>query len=450
MIKGRVVAIKGQIAEVEFGANLPQIGELCYACGASVKLLVYQSCSRKRFYLMILTNEKNLSQGDEVTACGELLTIKVGPEFLGRVVNGLGEVIDGGKAVKAKTEQVIFSPAKLKRDGHKPEIWETGIKAIDFFTPLVKGGKLGLFGGAGVGKTVLLTEIMHNIFMQDGHSDNVAVFGGVGERIREGQELYAELKEKKVADKTSLIYGSMADNAAIRFMTAFAAVSVAEYFRDIQDNNVLFFIDNVFRFAQAGSELSIMTQVIPSEEGYQPTLMSEMAQFQERLTSGSKNALSAIEAIYVPSDDLLDQAVVAVQAYFDSTVVLSRDVYQQGRYPAIDILTSGSSALNGAWVGREHLETVMEAKKVLKLAEKLERMVTLVGESELSPQNRQIYRRANLIKAYMTQPFFVTSTQTGEAGVQVELKQTVKDVQVILNGKIDDKLPEEINFKGKL
>ena len=233
-------------------------------------------------------------------------------------------------------------------------------------------------------------------------------------------------------------------------MTAFSAVSVAEYFRDIEGKNVLFFIDNVFRFAQAGSELSIMTQVIPSEEGYQPTLMSEMAQFQERLTSSKNNDLSAIEAIYVPSDDLLDQAVVAAQAYFDSTVVLSRDVYQQGRYPAIDLLNSASSALNSDLVDKDHFSAVMAAKKTLKLSEKLERMVTLVGESELSADNRRLYRRANLIKAYMTQPFFVTQEQSGVEGVRVALAQTVKDVRAILAGKLDDRPAEAISFKGKL
>jgi F-type H+-transporting ATPase subunit beta len=227
-------------------------------------------------------------------------------------------------------------------------------------------------------------------------------------------------------------------------------VAVAEYFRDNEGDNVLFFIDNVFRFAQAGSELSIMTQVIPSEEGYQPTLMSEMAQFHERLNGTKTSDLSAIEAIYVPSDDLFDQAVVAAQTYFDSTVVLSRDVYQQGRYPAVDLLNSGSSVLSGDLVNTNHFNAVMEAKKTLKLAERLERMVALVGEAELSTENRRIYRRANLIKAYMTQPFFVTQEQTGENGIKVTLAQTVADMEMILAGKLDDKTPEEISFKGKL
>ena len=450
MIQGKVVAIKGQIVEADFGKGSPRIGEVCFASGKEVILAVYQSSTQNRFYLMILTNERKLGQGDLVTASGRQLMIKVGPNFLGRVVNGLGRAIDGGPAISAHSRQLIFNQNRHEAGDKKPEIWETGIKAVDFFTPLIKGGKLGLFGGAGVGKTVLLTEIMHNIFMQSGKTDNVAVFGGVGERIREGQELYAELKENQVDKKTCLVYDSMADNAAVRFMTAFSAVSVAEYFRDVEGNNVLFFIDNVFRFAQAGSELSIMTQVIPSEEGYQPTLMSEMAQFQERLTSSKNNDLSAIEAIYVPSDDLLDQAVVAAQAYFDSTVVLSRDVYQQGRYPAIDLLNSASSALTSDLVDKDPFSAVMAAKKTLKLSEKLERMVTLVGESELSADNRRLYRRANLIKAYMTQPFFVTQEQSGVEGVRVALAQTVKDVRAILAGKLDDRPAEAISFKGKL
>lgn len=450
MISGKIVGIKGQVAEAEFGRGVPAIGEVCLSGDKLVKMVVYRAPSAGRFYLMILTNERLLSRGMPVIATGKQLELPIGRGFLGRAVNGLGEPIDGGGKIKTELVLPVFNLVRYRSDGKQEAIWETGIKVIDFFTPLIKGGKLGLFGGAGVGKTVLLTEIMHNIFMEKGGQENVAVFAGVGERIREGQELYEELKQKQVLGKTSLVYGSMGDNAAVRFTTAFAAVSVAEYFRDQQRNNVLFFIDNVFRFAQAGSELSIMTQTIPSEEGYQPTLMSEMAQFQERLTGSRQADLSSIEAIYVPSDDLLDQAVISVQGYFDSAVILSRDVYQQGRYPAVDILNSSSSALSAGLVGGDHFKAVMEVKKILKLAEKLERMVTLVGESELSADNKKIYRRANLIKAYMTQPFFVINRQTGVKGEQVRLIDTVKDVNQILAGKYDDRAVETISFMGKL
>ena len=450
MTSGKIVGIKGQVAEAQFSGAVPSIGEVCLSGDGLVELVVYRAPSATRFYLMILTNEHRLERGMKVRATGKQLELKIGPGFLGRAVNGLGEPVDGGRAIKTEASLPVFNRVGCRSSGKQESIWETGIKVIDFFTPLIKGGKLGLFGGAGVGKTVLLTEVMHNIFMEKGGQENVAVFAGVGERIREGQELYGELKQKQVLEKTCLVYGSMGDNAAVRFTTAFAAVSAAEYFRDQRQNNVLFFIDNVFRFAQAGSELSIMTQTIPSEEGYQPTLMSEMAQFQERLTSSRRADLSSIEAIYVPSDDLLDQAVISVQGYFDSAVILSREVYQQGRYPAVDILNSSSSALSAGLVGADHLQAVMEVKRILKLAEKLERMVTLVGESELSADNKKIYRRANLIKAYMTQPFFVINQQTGVKGEQVQLKDTVNDVNKILAGKYDDVPAETVSFKGKL
>jgi len=231
MTTGKVVAIKGQLAEVEFKDSLPKIGEVCTASRGKVVLVVYMSKTSSCFYLMIMTNEREVSIGDKVKAGGEQLRIQVSKEFLGRAVNGLGQAVDGGKPIKAEAWQKVFDQEKPKQDGKKLSIWETGIKVVDFFTPLVKGGKIGLFGGAGVGKTVLLTEIMHNIFMEKRRGKNVAVFGGVGERIREGQELFFELKQKKVLDKTSLVYGSMGDNAAVRFMTAFSAVSVAEYFR---------------------------------------------------------------------------------------------------------------------------------------------------------------------------------------------------------------------------
>lgn len=452
MIKiiGRITVIRGQIVKAKFNNSQPQIGEVCVGKNGQVRLLNYLSCGEGLFYLMVLKGEELVEKGLKVESTGKKLKIKVGEEFLGRVVNAFGEAIDGGEEVKGETEIEVLRPVFKKIKSSRLEIWETGIKVIDFFTPLVKGGKLGLFGGAGVGKTVLLTEVMHNLFMERKGKSGLAVFGGVGERTREGQELYEELNSKKVLDKTCLVYGSMSDNAAVRFLTAFSAVSVAEYFRDEKNQDVLFFIDNVFRFAQAGSELATMTEMIPSEEGYQATLVSEMARFQERLVSGERSELSSIEAIYVPSDDLMDQAVVAVQPYLDSTVSLSRDVYQEGRYPAVDILNSSSSVLHPEVVGEKHFQTVLEAKKLLQQADKLERMVTLVGEGELSPENKKIYHRAGLLKAYMTQPFAVVSDQTGIKGEKVKLTQTIKDVNLIIEGKKDSVKIEDVRFKGRL
>ncbi|EKD99648.1 MAG: hypothetical protein ACD_22C00216G0001, partial [uncultured bacterium] len=317
---------------------------------------------------------------------------------------------------------------------------ETGIKVIDLFTPLVKGGKTGLFGGSGVGKTLLLTEILHNIVNKD-KEHNVSVFCGIGERTREGHELYRELKKTGVLDHVLLTLSSMGDSSSIRFLTAFSAVTQAEYFRDEMSKDVLFFIDNIFRFAQAGNELSLLMNSIPSEDGYQPSLSSEMAAIHERLVSNKDRSITTIEAIYMPADDLLDQGVQAVYDYLDSAIVLSRDIYREGRFPAVDILNSTSSSLNLQKVDPVHYYVATKAQSLLSKAMSLERIVSLVGESELTDEDRNVYKRALKIKNFMTQNFFVSSEQTGRAGVYVKLQDTVAGVRRILDGEMDN-IPE--------
>lgn len=458
---GIVVSILGQIVIIEVKGNAPRYGEIFVSNGA--KMVCYLSSGPNCYYFIVLSGEKKIYKGMEVESTKKTLSIPVGDGLLGRVVDLFGLPVDGGGVIKTtKREEVLKTEEfSLNRD-FENKIWETGIKVVDFFAPLASGGKIGLFGGAGVGKTVLLTEIMHNIFMSvDTHMtpnkdsaktvqnvNNMSVFAGVGERTREGRELVDELREKKVLDKTALVYGSMGDNAGKRFLTAYAATAVAEYFRD-EGNNVLFFMDNVFRFAQAGSELTTLTNIIPSEEGYQPTLASEMAQLHERLHS-KETTLSAIEAIYVPSDDLLDQAVNSVYPYLDSVVTLSRDIYQEGRFPAVDISNSSSSLINPDIVGEVHYNAVIEAQRILKEAEELERMVALVGEGELSPENQTLYKRSNLIKAYMTQPFEVVAVQTGRKGEKVPLAKTVSDVADIVAGKHDNKTPDQLSYIGAI
>jgi F-type H+-transporting ATPase subunit beta len=321
------------------------------------------------------------------------------------------------------------------------ELLETGIKAIDLFSPLLKGGKMGLFGGAGVGKTMLLTEILHNIVGKS-QGKTVSVFAGVGERSREGLELYQSLVDSKTLSSSSLVFGTMGENPALRFLAAFSAVTLAEYYRDILKNDVLFFIDNVFRFAQAGNELSTLMNIIPSEDGYQATMESEMASFHERLSSTKEGIISAIEAIYVPADDLLDHAVQAIFPYLESVVVLSRDIYQEGIMPAIDILESASTALDPIVVGDFHYDVALNAKTMLKEAQSLERIVSLVGEAELSKEDQIKYRRAKRLKNFMSQKFFVAEMQRGEKGAYVPIETTVKDVNGIIVGKYD-KIPEE-------
>ncbi len=278
----------------------------------------------------------------------------------------------------------------------------------------------------------------------------MSVFAGIGERVREGQELFQELKERGVLPYVSLLYGPMGENPTVRFLTGMAAVSIAEYYRDEKDTDVLFFVDNVFRFAQAGSELSTITKRIPSEDGYQPTLTSEMAAFHERLVSSNHTAISVIEAIYVPSDDLLDSGVQAIFPFLDSVITLSRDVYQAGRFPAIDLLSTNSSVLSPDIIGMNHYKGIIEAQKILKKAKSLERMVALVGEAELSAENRLLFRRAQILLNYMTQPFYVTENQSGVKGQFVPLSQTIKDVKAIVEGAYDKENPAKFLMQGSM
>lgn len=446
---GRVVAVRGQIAEVEFLAGSPTTYEELKKIGDDdTRLVIYSSSGKNRFYAMILGRQDQLARGDQVVGTGQPVHVPVGKAVLGRVVDVFGRPIDdGGKVGTTETRPIFRQAPAYCEVVAREEIWETGIKAIDFFSPLVKGGKMGLFGGAGVGKTLLLTEILHNVVGVK-EKQNVSVFAGVGERSREGQELYAELAQKGVLKNTALVFGTMGENAASRFLAALAAVTMAEYFRDELHNNVLFFIDNVFRFAQAGNELSTIMNTLPSEDGYQATLSSEMATFHERLVSTQKGVVSAIEAIYIPSDDFLDHGVQSVLPYLDSVVTLSRSVYQQGLLPAIDLMSSGSAALALGVVGELHYETVIAAQATLKKAEGLERVVSLVGESELSPENQLLFKRAKRIRNYMTQNFFVASVQTGRPGKFVPVKTTVADVADILGGKYDQVLEDKFLYVG--
>jgi F-type H+/Na+-transporting ATPase subunit beta len=451
MIIGKVISVKGQIIEVEFSGEKPHIFDvLVYKDDESVKMEVYTSASANSFYCLALTGVTKLHHGSEVVSTGQPIKIPVGREMLGRVIDTLGEPQDGLGEIQAKEQKpIIAKDVNFANVNIPSEVLETGIKAIDFFTPIIKGGKVGLFGGAGVGKTVLLSEVIHNIVILHAEQ-NVSVFTGVGERTREGEELYQTLKDSKVMQGVSLIYGSMGENPALRFRTAFTGITLAEYYRDNMGKDVLFFIDNIFRFAQSGYELSTLMNVIPSEGGYQATLTSEMASFHERLVSTLKNSITTFEAIYVPADDLTDGGVQAIFPYLDSSIILSRAVYQEGRFPAIDILGSNSSALNPDTVGEAHYQTAVDAQALLKKATSLERIVSLIGESELSAEDQTVYKRSKFLKSYMTQTFTVVEAQTEKKGVYVPLKDAVADVQAILDGKADVLQPEDLMFIGTL
>jgi F-type H+-transporting ATPase subunit beta len=451
MTTGKIVSIRGQIIEVEFLEEKPRINDiLTFKDDPGVEIEVYASASDNSFYCLALTNTSTLHYGSKVISTEQPIKIPVGKEMLGRVIDPFGVPQDNLGPIEAKdsnpiiAEDVNFSDIEVNR-----EVLETGIKAIDFFTPIIKGGKAGLFGGAGVGKTVMLSEIIHNIVILN-PEENVSVFTGVGERTREGEELFTTLKENNVMSGVTLIYGSMGENPAVRFRTAFAGVTLAEYYRDTLNKNVLFFIDNIFRFAQSGYELSTLMNVLPSEGGYQATLASEMASFHERLVSTQQNTITTMEAVYVPADDLTDSGVQAVFPYLDSSIILSRSVYQEGRFPAIDILASNSSALNSDTVGEEHYQTALDAQSLLKKAVSLERIVSLIGESELSAQDQVLYKRAKFLKNYMTQYFTVVETQTGRPGVQVSRRDAVADVRAILDGKVDSLHPDDFLYIATL
>lgn len=465
MTKGKIIAISGQVIEVECVDNAPVAHDiLMLEKDPSIRMEVYASSGPSSFYCLLLSSQKKLERGAAVVNTGKPILIPSGDAVLGRVFNVFGEQQDGrGPIEDSRLRPVFGGDISFDEVVVPSKIIETGIKAIDFFAPLLSGGKMGLFGGAGVGKTILLTEIIHNVveiqnskninrekvkklkLSQDSTRSVVSVFAGVGERVREGQELYETLTESGAMKNVALIFGQMGENPAVRFRTAISGVAIAEDFRD-QGRNVLFFIDNIFRYAQAGYELSTLMNTIPGEGGYQATLTSEMAQFHERLVSTKKGAITAIEAVYVPSDDITDNGVQAIFPYLDSIIVLSRSVYQEGRFPAVDILSSTSSALTEDTVGYDHYNAVIMTQDLLKRAFALERIVSLIGESELNPADQIIYRRSKLIRSYMTQNFFVAQSQTGMAGKYVPVASTVSDVKAILDGKYDTVDPQKLMY----
>lgn len=444
---GNIISVRGSIVEVEFRSGKPEIYEILVLEDApDMRLEVYASAGKNSFYCLSLKSTAGMARGKRVLATGELIKFPVGKSMLGRAVNAYGEPVDALGPIDQKDYTFVH---RKKVDGdfdYQRSILETGIKVVDLFTPLLKGGKMGLFGGAGVGKTLLLTEVLNNVVGSAG-GKAVSVFAGIGERTREALELHQTLRDTGSLSLSSLVFGPMGEGPAARFLSAFSALTLAEYFRD-NGFDVLFFVDNVFRFAQSGQELSTLTRNLPSEDGYQPTLLSEMADFHERLASKPSAVLTSIEAIYVPADDLLDAGVQAIFPYLDSNVVLSRSVYQSGILPAVDILASSSSALSTDLISEDHYNTAIRAKSLLKEAAGLERIVSLVGEAELSVEDRVKFKRANKLKNFMSQRFFVASMQKGEKGRFIPVATTIADVTDILDGKYDEFDEDRFLFIG--
>jgi len=447
---GKVKSIYGTIIEVEFfGDNKPEIYELLIVKDhPEFKLQVIRSSGDRAFYCVSLSNYSQFSRGESIVRTKEKLKIPVGDGIMGRVMNAYGEPQDGlGEIPGSEVRQVFKKPPEYSEFQSNIKFMETGIKVVDLFAPLVSGGKVGLFGGSGVGKTILLSEVLHNIINKD-KKDTFSVFCGVGERSREGQELIQELSKSGVLPNVSLIYGPMGESPAVRFLTAYSATTVSEYLRDEKNKNVLFFIDNIFRFAQAGGELSLLMGNVPSEEGYQPTLTSEIASIHERLVSKGGKSITTIEAIYLPEDDLFDPAAQEVFGYLDSSIVLSRDVYREGLLPAVDIISSGSDVLNPRNISSKHYYVALKSKGMLKKAQMLDRIVSLVGVSELSEDDRVLYERSQKIKNFMTQSFFVAEAQTGRPGKYVPIDETVTVVRNIMDGKYDEISEDKFMFIG--
>jgi len=443
---GFVRKIRGEVAQVEINGEPPFRGEvLVLEEDSQVKMEVHEISKEKTITCscILLSGFDKVRKGSAVKKTGEPLKIPVGEELLGRVVDVFGNPRDGRGPLETSKKLPIHRKTAYREVVSERGVIETGIKAVDFFTPLIQGGKLGLFGGAGVGKTVLLVELMHNIVF---HQEKLFVYAGLGERIREGHELHRTLEKVGVLSSAALIYGQMNEVAPIRVNVGHAAATIAEYFRDSREQDTFVFIDNIYRFLQAGNELSMTLGQIPSEGGYQPTIQSEIGKLEERFISTEKGGITSLQAVYVPADDITDPGVQSILTYFDSSMVLSREIYEQGRYPALDILASSSTAVDPDIVGKKHYELFQESKIILEQYNNLRQIVSIVGEAELSAENRITYHRAQRLLNFMTQNFESVADQTGKKGVYVKKEDTVRGVERILRGELDEIPPQDFLY----
>jgi F-type H+-transporting ATPase subunit beta len=451
MSQGKIVQVIGPVVDVEFEpGRLPEIYNALEVQGVENKdifsysqrlvLEVAQHLGESTVRAVAMASTDGLTRGMAVNDTGGPITVPVGKETLGRILNIIGEPVDKGPALHAKKTYPIHRPApSFEQQSTKVEMFETGIKVVDLLEPYTKGGKTGLFGGAGVGKTVLIQELINNIAKQHG---GISVFAGVGERTREGNDLYHEMKESGVIEKTALIFGQMTEPPGSRLRVALTALTAAEYFRDEEGQDVLLFIDNIFRFTQAGSEVSALLGRMPSAVGYQPTLATEMGDLQERITSTKKGSITSVQAIYVPADDITDPAPATAFAHLDATTVLSRQIAELGIYPAVDPLSSTSRILDPNILGQEHYQTARSVQSILQRYRDLQDIIAILGMEELSDEDKQTVARARKIQRFLSQPFFVAEQFTGSPGRYVKVTDTVKSFKEIIEGKHDD-LPEQ-------
>ena len=444
-MKGKIIQVMGPVVDVEFNGYLPEINEAIEVVLADankdrlvLEVAAHIGDGRVRTIAMDMT--EGLIRGQECNATGGPIKVPVGEAVLGRIFNVIGDPIDEGEAISADAPKwsIHRSAPTFEEQSTKTEMFETGIKVVDLLAPYSKGGKVGLFGGAGVGKTVIIMELIHNVaFKHSGYS----VFAGVGERTREGNDLYHEMKDSNVLDKVALCYGQMSEPPGARNRIALTGLTMAEYFRDEKGLDVLMFIDNIFRFAQSGSEMSALLGRIPSAVGYQPTLASEMGKLQERITSTSKGSITSVQAVYVPADDLTDPAPASVFAHLDATTVLNRKIAEKGIYPAVDPLDSTSRILSADIIGQEHYDVARGVQSVLQKYKDLQDIIAILGMDELSESDKLVVARARKIERFLSQPFFVAEVFTGSPGKYVELKDTIAGFQGILDGKYDN-IPE--------
>ena len=451
MSTGKIVQVIGPVVDVEFEpGQLPGIYNALLVEGVENKdifsysqkltLEVAQHLGESQVRTIAMAATDGLRRGMTVNDTGAPISIPVGPETLGRILNVVGEPVDKGPAIQTKKTYPIHRPAPPFEDqSTKVDMFETGIKVVDLLEPYTKGGKTGLFGGAGVGKTVLIQELINNIAKQHG---GISVFAGVGERTREGNDLYHEMKESGVLEKTALIFGQMTEPPGSRLRVGLTGLTAAEYFRDEEGKDVLLFIDNIFRFTQAGSEVSALLGRMPSAVGYQPTLGTEMGQLQERITSTKKGSVTSVQAIYVPADDITDPAPATAFAHLDATTVLSRPLTELGIYPAVDPLTSTSRILDPNILGAEHYRTARDVQLILQRYKDLQDIIAILGMEELSDEDKLIVARARKIQRFLSQPFFVAEQFTGSPGRYVKLADTVKSFREVVDGKHDE-LPEQ-------
>ena len=448
---GSIKQIIGPVVDVYFeGEHLPAIrNALTTKVGErGVVLEVAQHLGLGRVRAIALQDTSGLARGAEVTDTGAPVSVPVGEMALGRLFNVVGEAIDGKPApLNAPRMPIHRDPPPFKEQRTKAEVFETGIKSIDLLAPFIRGGKVGLFGGAGVGKTVLMQELIHNIAKEHG---GYSVFAGVGERVREGNDLYHEMTESGVINKMALVFGQMNEVPGARARVGLSGLTMAEYFRDEMGKDVLLFIDNIFRFVQAGSEVSSLLGRVPSAVGYQPTLAEEMGQLQERIASTKKGSITSVQAIYVPADDLTDPAPATTFAHLDSTIVLTRSLASLGIFPAVDPLDSSSTALTPDIVGEEHYAVALETKQVLQRYKDLQDIIAILGIEELSDEDKQIVYRARKIQRFLSQPVHVAEVFSGIPGVYVPVAETIRSFREILDGKHDDKPESAFYMKGSI